>query len=456
MTLRIVNPATLQIVAELEGDTPLDIDRKLAQARSAQSAWRATPLERRLQAISRFRDLLLRDARKLAETLTRETGKPLKQALHELAAMPERIDFFLKHVGSVLADEIVAQGPTEERIVWEPLGVIANISAWNYPYFVGSNVFVPALLAGNAVLYKPSEHATLTGLAIAELLYEAGIPEDVFIVVSGAGKVGAELVARDIDAVFFTGSVATGRTIAQSAAGRMMKVQLELGGKAPTYVCDDADPGAAAKSLADGAMYNTGQSCCSVERIYVHKQMAQAFVSTFVETVKGFVMGDPMDESTYIGPLAREPQLRVLARQVEDALSKGAKVLVGGRRSARPGNYFDPTVLVDVDHRMQVMREESFGPIIGIQVVGDDAEAVRLMNDTVYGLTAGVYTRDAVRAKRILSQVDVGTAYWNCCDRVSPRLPWTGRKGSGIGSTLSTHGIRTFLLPKAWHLRSVL
>jgi acyl-CoA reductase-like NAD-dependent aldehyde dehydrogenase len=280
------------------------------------------------------------------------------------------------------------------------------------------------------------------------------VPEDVFQCVIGGGAAGAALLEADIDGVFFTGSYATGRRIAEAAAGRLLKVQLELGGKDPAYVCDDADVAVAAESLADGAFYNTGQSCCAVERIYVHEAVAASFIDSFVAAVGGFVVGDPSEKTTYIGPLAREAQLAVLDDQVSDALAQGARLLIGGKRLERPGHYFAPTVLSDVTSAMKVMREESFGPIIGVQVVKDDDEARALMNDSDYGLTAGVYGRDRARAERILRGVASGTVYFNCCDRVSPRLPWTGRRHSGIGSTLSTHGIRTFLQPKAWHLSS--
>jgi acyl-CoA reductase-like NAD-dependent aldehyde dehydrogenase len=308
-------------------------------------------------------------------------------------------------------------------------------------------------VAGNAVLYKPSEHATLTGLHIAELLHESGVPEDVFVPVIGTGDIGAALLRQPVDGVFFTGSYATGAKIAAIAGRRMVKVQLELGGKDPIYVCEDVDVKATAAGVADGAFYNTGQSCCSVERIYVHRSIYRPFVDAFVAEVRGYKAGDPMDEATYLGAVTRRPQLDVLKRQVADARKKGAKVLLGGKPVAGKGNRFEPTVLVDVDHTMAVMREESFGPIIGIQAVDGDDEAVALMNDTEYGLTAGVYTHDERRAKRVLAQVNAGSVYWNCCDRVSPRLPWSGVKHSGIGLTLSTYGIQTFTRPKAWHLR---
>jgi len=332
--------------------------------------------------------------------------------------------------------------------------VVANVSAWNYPWFVGSNVFIPALLAGNAVLYKPSEFASLTGLEIARLMAGSGVPEDVFVPIVGAGEAGAALVAQPVDGIFFTGSAATGERIARAAAGRLAKLQLELGGKDPAYVCDDVEVPRAAASVADGAFYNTGQSCCSVERIYVHERIFDRFVEAFVAEVRGYRVGDPMDESTYIGPLARAAQLDVLESQVADAVAKGAQVLVGGRRLARPGNWFEPTVLTGVDHSMSVMREETFGPLVGLMPVADDEAALALMNDTPYGLTAGVFTPDRERARRILEGVRAGSAYWNCCDRVSPRLPWSGVGRSGIGLTLSRAGIETFTRPKAWHMRS--
>ena len=456
--LKIVNPATKQLIAELPEDTADSVRAKVVAARAAQPAWWGAPFEQRRSAIEKWKTLVAESKDRLAHLLTAEMGKPLQQALNELNALAGRVDFFLNNARSVLEDEIVqvgsAAGGTEERVTWEPLGVVANISAWNYPYFVGSNVFVPALLTGNAVVYKPSELTTQTGLALAELMYRAGVPRDVFQVVVGGGSAGAALLAQPIDGVFFTGSYATGKRIAEATAGRMIKVQLELGGKDPAYVCDDVDIEKAAASLADGAMYNAGQSCCSVERIYVHEKIARPFIQAFVETVRGFVVGDPLDLATYIGPLAREQQLGVLEEQLADARAKGAKVLLGGRRDEARKGWFLPTVLSDVTSEMTVMRDESFGPIIGIQSVASDEEALRLMNDTEYGLTAGVYTKSRERAERVLQKVNAGSAYWNCCDRVAPALPWTGRKHSGIGSTLSTHGVRAFVQPKAWHLRS--
>lgn len=458
--MKIVNPATGDLIREVEDTTVEGVAAAYAGARAAQPDWAVLPLAERIDVLRKFRAGIVYSHDDLAATLSAETGKPISQARNELTGVLPRIDFFLEHAESALAEQVVLDDPDAgmvELISREPLGVVANISAWNYPWFVGTNVIVPALLAGNAVLYKPSELAVGTGLAIGKLLRNAGVPPEVFAVLVGDGTIGGALLDQPIDGVFFTGSYATGKRIAETVAGRMIPVQLELGGKDPVYVCDDVDVEVAAPGIADGAFYNTGQSCCSVERIYVHDSVYDAFVERFVAEVEGFVVGDPADDTTYIGPLTRPQQIQVLLDQVSDAVAKGATVRAGGWAAApggRPG-WFAPTVLTDVTPDMAVMREESFGPIIGIQRVADDAEALLRMNDTEYGLTAGVYTPDPERAHRILAKVAAGSAYWNCCDRVSPRLPWSGRGHSGIGSTLSEAGITAFTVPKAWHRRAV-
>ena len=452
--LKIHNPANGALIAEVPQASAALVAECARAARFAQPAWAARPMQERLDILQRFRVALVAELETLAVTLTREVGKPISQSRGEINGLLGRIDFFLAQAETAIAPEdVFDDGATRERITHEPLGVVANISAWNYPYFVGGNVFVPALLTGNAVLYKPSEFATLTGLHIARLLHEAGVPADVFVPLVGGGAVGAALLEQKLDGVFFTGSHATGQRIAQVLAPRFVKLQLELGGKDPSYVCDDADVRTAAESLADGAMYNTGQSCCSVERIYVHERVHADFVDAFLSAVRGFRQGDPMDESTYLGAITRAPQLDVLDAQVADAVANGARLLTGGMRRPGPGNGFEPTVFIDVNHTMELMREESFGPVIGIQKVSDDEEALALMNDTRNGLTAGVFSRDEARAHALLARVNAGSVYWNCCDRVSPRLPWSGRGDSGIGLTLSTAGIQAFTRPRAWHLR---
>ena len=453
-TLDIFNPASGDLIATLEADDAASVADKAAAARAAQPVWAAVPMAEKLAVMRRFRAGLVAELDILAATLTAEMGKPISQARNEINGVLPRIDFFLEQTAAALADEQVFDaGGMREQISHIPLGVVANISAWNYPYFVGCNVIVPALLTGNAVLYKPSEFATLSGRHITRLLHAAGVPADAMQCLVGAGAVGAALLEQRIDGLFFTGSHATGQRIAQALAPRLVKLQLELGGKDPSYVRADADPLAAAQSLADGAMYNTGQSCCSVERIYVHQSVHDAFVAHFLATVATLKTGDPVDPATTLGAITRAPQLAVLQAQVADAVAKGALLRCGGRRRPGPGNGFEATVLTNVDHRMEIMIEESFGPVIGIQKVASDEEAIELMNDTRYGLTAGVYTKDEAAARALLARVNAGSVYWNCCDRVSPRLPWSGHGDSGLGVTLSTHGILAFTRPKAWHLR---
>jgi acyl-CoA reductase-like NAD-dependent aldehyde dehydrogenase len=453
--LRRFNPATGDVFETIEADDAAVVAAKVAAARAAQPAWAATPYAVRAAAITKFARLLETRKEALAKAQTRETGKPIDQARGEIGATPSRVQWFLDQTEAIIApSERVLDSATNERVTYAPLGVIGNISAWNYPWFVGTNVYIPALLAGNAVIYKPSEHALDTGRAMGALLHEAGIPQDVFQVVVGAGAAGQALLAQRLDGVFFTGSHSTGVKIAQAAAAQLIPVQLELGGKDPVYVTDGVDPVSTAQGLAEGAFYNNGQSCCAIERIYVHHSLYDAFVAAYVEAVEGYQMGPPEQDDTFLGPLTREAQLAELQAQVDDALDLGANLLTGGKRADRPGYYYEPTVLTDVSHRMTVMREESFGPVIGIQRITNDAEAVALMNDTAYGLTAAVYCPDEARATGILAQLDTGTAYWNCCDRVSPRLPWTGRGHSGVGSTLGEIGIRAFVHPRGWHLRA--
>lgn len=451
-----INPATKEYIAELQEDTLGSLFEKHQRLRLAQPLWAALPLPERIAAIRRFMVLLARDKEALAMVLTTETGKPLQQARNEINGAVARITWLADHAERYLADEVMnVSGSLQERISYEPLGVVCNISAWNYPYLVGVNVFVPGLLAGNAILYKPSELAAHTGLQIERLLQDAGVPEEVFQVAIGAGEVGKALLELPFDGYFFTGSYKTGRYIYEKVAPKLVPCQLELGGKDPIYVTNDMkDVVAVAQATADGAFYNNGQSCCSVERIYVHEEIYDAFIEAFVQQVKEWKVGNPTEDGVYFGPLTRGEQLDVLEGQVADALAKGATLLTGGKRISGKGYYFDPTVLVNVHHGMALMREESFGPVIGIMKVKDDMEALALMQDCDYGLTAGVYSQSEARAKAILQKINTGTAYWNCCDRVSAALPWSGRQHSGIGATLSHQGIRAFTKPKAWHLRS--
>ena len=454
--MNIINPSTEEIIANLEIDTQESIKEKIAELRDGQKSWQQVDVKERMSCISRFGQLIQENQQELADILTGETGKPIQQSLNEISGAHNRIDHLEQYGERWLSDEsLVSKGPTLEYIKYEPLGVVANISAWNFPYNVGYNVFLYALVAGNAVLYKPSEYASLTGLAFQQYLHQSGIPKNVFQVAIGAGEVGQYLLDANLDGYFFTGSLKTGQYIAQQMAPKMIPLQLELGGKDPLYIMDDvADLKQAAINAAEGAFYNNGQSCCAVERIYVDGNIHDDFVKHFVEEVQSYVIGDPKSKDTFVGPLTREQQRAVLDDQIADATVQGAELLLGGRAIEGKGYYFEPTVLSNVNHDMKVMHEESFGPIIGIQKVHSDEEAVSLMLDSEFGLTSAVFSSDEVRAQKVLSQMNTGTVYWNCCDRVSPNVPWSGRKHSGIGSTLSSQGIRAFVQPKAYQVRA--
>ena len=453
--MTIINPATEEIIQEVKEDTEATVREKYRQVKSGQPSWAARPVEERVGIIAKFYDALDAEKETLAAALTAETGKPVQQSYNELNGARARIRFFLDNSTRWLAEEwVTTEGATREKIVYEPLGVIANISAWNYPYLVGVNVFIPALIGGNGVLYKPSEYSTLTGLHIQRLLYRSGVPEDVFQVVAGKGVAGEWLLQLPLDGYFFTGSYRTGRYIAEKVAGKLVPCQLELGGKDPLYVMDDVeDIDKVAGAALEGVVYNNGQSCCAVERIYVQEGIYDAFVASYVEQMKKMVVGDPMAAGTDIGALTRPGQLEFLLDQVKDAVAKGGKLLFGGQRMNRKGYFIEPAIIVNVDHGMKLMTEESFGPVVGIQKVRNDEEAVGLMADTEYGLTAAVYSKSYERAEQVMKQLDTGTVYWNCCDRVSAGLPWSGRKHSGLGMTLSYQGIRAFVQPKAYHIR---
>jgi acyl-CoA reductase-like NAD-dependent aldehyde dehydrogenase len=453
--MQIINPATEEIITILQEDSTESLQKKLKTLQKGQKSWAKTALKKRIAIIEKFSELLAENIEELAATLTSEMGKPLQQARNEVNGARGRIKYFVENSQKYLKDEIMTrQEGLTERISYEPLGVVCNISAWNYPFLVGVNVFIPALIGGNAVFYKPSEFSTLTGLKIEKYLKEAGVPDDVFAVAVGAKEVGEQLLKMPLDGYFFTGSYRTGLYIYEKVAPKMVPCQLELGGKDPLYIADDvADIQAVAAGTADGAFYNNGQSCCAVERIYVHEKVYDRYVEEFVKEVKSYKIGQPTADGIYIGALSRKSQLDFLEKQVQDAVKKGANLLSGGKVIEGEGYFFEPTVLTNVTHKMDVMREESFGPIIGIMKVKDDKEATKLMQDTEYGLTAAVYTADKKRAEKILKQVDAGSGYWNCCDRVSAPLPWSGRKNSGFGATLSHAGIRAFVKPKAWHLR---
>lgn len=453
--MNIINPATEECIATINEDTKQSIQEKWLRLKGAQTDWKAKSINERIAIVKRFSELLHSNIESLSQILTSEVGKPLSQSRNEIISAQARIEWLTQNAGKYLEDEIIyASTDLEERIVYEPLGVIANISAWNYPYLVGVNVFVPALLAGNAVLYKPSEYASLTGMEIEILWKDAGLADDLFITAMGKGAVGAMILDTPFDGYFFTGSYKTGQFIYNKVASKMVPCQCELGGKDPLYITDDVvDIASVAAATADGAFYNNGQSCCSVERIYVHENNYQSYVEAFVKEVSSWKTGTPTEASVYFGPLTRKEQIAVLECQVADAVQKGAQLVMGGKKKKGKGYYFEPTVLVNVTPEMLVMQEETFGPVIGIMKVRDDDEAIVQMKNTEYGLTASVYSTDRRRAEKILQEMNAGTGYWNCCDRVSAALPWSGRKHSGFGATLSHAGLRAFTKPKAYHLR---
>jgi acyl-CoA reductase-like NAD-dependent aldehyde dehydrogenase len=453
--MRIINPATEEVIKEVIEDTESTLQLKYKSLRAALAEWQGQPLNDRVRCLIRFSELLKTNIEELSQVLTSEVGKPLQQSRNEVNGAITRINWLTSNAEKYLSDEIMHTDENlTERISYEPLGVVCNISAWNYPYLVGINVFVPALIAGNTVLYKPSEHSTLTGLEIQKLLYASGIPSDAFQVAIGAKDVGELLLNLPFDGYFFTGSYKTGKHIYDRVSSKMVPCQLELGGKDPLYVSDDnADIKSVAAATADGAFYNNGQSCCAVERIYVHEKVYDKYVDEFVKEVKSFKIGKPTEDGVYIGPLCRKAQVEFLQGQVNDAIKKGGVVAAGGHAIHGQGYFFEPTVILNATHSMDVVRDESFGPIIAIMKVKDDEEAVKLMQDTEYGLTAAVYSSSQRRAEEILKRINAGTGYWNCCDRVSAALPWSGRNHSGFGATLSHVGLRAFTRPKAYHLK---
>src|SRR4051812_11419371 len=374
--MNIINPATEEIIEEVTEDTKDSLLGKFESLRSVQPAWQEVALQERVSVLKNFSGLLEKNIEKLSLILTNEVGKPLQQSRNEINGAGKRIKWLAENAEKYLSPETMTfEDGMEERIVYESLGVVCNISAWNYPYLVGVNVFVPALLAGNAVMYKPSEYATLTGLEIERLLKESGIPEDIFHVAVGARDVGEILLELPFDGYFFTGSYKTGKYIYEKVAPKMVVCQCELGGKDPLYVADDiADIKAVAAGTADGAFYNNGQSCCAVERIYVNEKVYDKYIDEFINEVKSWKIGSPVEDGVYIGPLSRKEQLSVLEAQVADAIKKGAMVLTGGTKIRGKGYYFEPTVVVNVKNGMDIMQDESFGPVIGIMKVKDDNE----------------------------------------------------------------------------------
>ncbi len=445
-----VNPATGEILRELDCASGAEVEAAVARARAAQTAWSELGLRRRIGVLREFQGKLHAKKSEIAAAITREAGKPLAEALvTEVLVVLDAARFLIENAWRLLCDEPVPHGNLATKLkrgslVREPYGVIGIISPWNYPFSIPATETLAALVAGNAVVLKPSELTPLVALELAGLLHTAGVPADVFQVVIGEGAAGAALVRSPIDKLVFTGSVATGKRIAATAAEHLLPVVLELGGKDPMLVLDDADMDVASSAAVWGAFVNAGQACLSVERCYVHRSLYDAFLQACSEKTKKLRVGHGEDRDTDVGPMIHERQLAIVESHVEDAKARGARVLTGGKRSPELGaNFYAPTVLAGVTHDMRIMREETFGPVLPIMSFDSDDEAVRLANDSEYGLAASIWTRDSKRGQRLARRIHAGTVMVNdviSCFAIS-EAPHGGVKSSGVGRTHGRFGL---------------
>jgi acyl-CoA reductase-like NAD-dependent aldehyde dehydrogenase len=433
-----------------------EIESALQAAWQARAAWRATPVADRVEACRRMVEWCVARADVLGEELTWQMGRPIAQSPGEiLRGFQERARHLCDIAPSALAD--LDPGPKagfRRFIRREPLGVVLVLAPWNYPWLTSVNAVVPALLAGNPVILKMSDQTPLVAERYRDAFAAAGLPDGVFRHLHADHDQVARMI-RDqrVAHVGFTGSVRGGHAVQRAASGRFIAPGLELGGKDPAYVRADAPMDLAVADLVDGAFYNSGQSCCGIERIYVDRAAFPSFVEAFAEKAKGYRLGNPLDPATDLGPMVRAAAADEVRGQIDEAIAKGARALLP-RDADRPGTpYLPPQVLVDVDHGMTIMTEETFGPVVGIMAVRDDDEAVRLMNDSRYGLTASIWTTDAEAALRAGDRVETGTWFMNRCDTLDPALAWTGVKDSGRGVTLSRLGLEAMTRPKSFHLR---
>lgn len=471
--LESVDPATGEVIARFASTSVAEIPELVERARSAQSEWCKRLPAQRAQAIGRLRDVLFRRRAEIAQVVTREVGKPRVESIFsDVAIALDTAHYFSNplRVARLLRPErvphhnLAVKGKRGE-MRFQPYGVIAILAPWNYPLAVPLGQMLPALMAGNAVILKPSEFTPWCGALIGELCGEAGLPEGLVQVAQGGGEVGAALVeAEGVAKVIFTGSVATGRKVAESCARRLVPSVLELGGKDAMLVLGDADLEAASSAAVWGGFTNCGQACLSVERLYVEQSVCERFTERVVAKTKKLRVGPGTDPNADVGPMIRPQQVERVERQLRDAVAKGARILAGGQRSPLGGNFFQPTVVTGVDHSMELMREETFGPVLAICAVADAGEAVRLANDTVFGLGASVWTRDARRGREIALQLNAGAVMVN--DVISAfgicEAPHGGRGASGWGRTHSRLGLQEMLqvkyvdveglprLPKPW------
>ncbi|MCA9519765.1 MAG: aldehyde dehydrogenase family protein [Myxococcales bacterium] len=453
--LLVTNPATENVAFEIEMHDEGQLDRLIERARRAQREWARVPVSERVGCVERFCERLLDRKESIALEISQQMGKPVAQAEGEVMRCTERASYVASIALDALRDRVVKlDDGIFRKLALEPKGVLLDIAAWNYPLLIAINMLAPAVLAGNAALIKHSSLTPLCATHLERAFVEAGVPEGIVTALMLDRKAAEGLLTDPrIRGIFFTGSVPAGHHVYKTASANLIDVGLELGGKDPAYVRGDVDLDTVVPIVADGAFYNCGQSCCAVERIYVARALYGEFVERFVETVASYTLGDPLERETYLGPLAQRSAIRTLEEQTRDAVAKGGRLLLGGEATTHQGlgSYFQPTVLVDVDHEMAVMRDESFGPIIGIMPVDDDSEALRLMNDSEFGLTASIWTRDYETAMGLAPEVEAGTVFLNRCDYVDPALVWTGVKESGKGAALSELGFLEMVQPKSYH-----
>jgi acyl-CoA reductase-like NAD-dependent aldehyde dehydrogenase len=445
-----VNPATGESLHEFDCASDAVVRDAVSRARSAQLEWSELGIRRRVDVLRNFQRLLLEKKSQVAQLITREAGKPYAEAVStEILVVLDAARFYVDHAFHELRDEAISHGnlamkTKTGRILREPHGVIGIISPWNYPFSIPATESLAALVAGNAVVLKPSEFTSLVALELRDLLHRSGVTQDVFSVIIGDGATGTALTNSRLDKLIFTGSVATGKRIAQAAAARLLPVTLELGGKDPMLVLEDADLDVASSGAVWGAFMNAGQACLSVERCYVHSKLYEPFLEACGRKARQLRVGNGMDPDTDVGPIIHQRQLRAVEQQVEDAIGLGARVLTGGTRLPELGlNFLAPTVLADVTHAMRIMREETFGPVLPIMAFDTDGEAIQLANDSEFGLAASVWTRDRARGKALARRIAAGTVMVNdavSCFGIS-EAPHGGFKSSGIGRTHGRFGL---------------